>query len=85
MSLTENSNQVFLPGGATNSQNSPYISDWPLDQTLCWIPGERSSPIGLLVYLIFFIFVGNQDMHKSLDGFNFGQRPALTNELPLSV
>ena len=32
MSLTENSNQVFLPGGATNSQNSPYISDWPLDQ-----------------------------------------------------
>ena len=31
MSLTENSNQVFLPGGATNSQNSPYISVWPLD------------------------------------------------------
>ena len=30
MSLTENSNQVFLPGGAANSQNSPYISDWPL-------------------------------------------------------
>ena len=32
MSLTENSDQVFLPGGATNSQNSPYISVWPLDQ-----------------------------------------------------
>ena len=32
MFLTENSNQVFLPGGATNSQNSPYISVWPLDQ-----------------------------------------------------
>ena len=32
MSLTENSNQVFLPGDATNSQNSPYISVWPLDQ-----------------------------------------------------
>ena len=31
MSPTENSNQVFLPGGATNSQNSPYISVWPLD------------------------------------------------------
>ena len=35
MSLTENSNQVFLPGGggggATNSQNSLYISVWPLD------------------------------------------------------
>ena len=33
MSLTENSNQLFLPGaggGATNSQNSPYISVWPL-------------------------------------------------------
>ena len=32
MSLTENSNQVFLPGDANNSQNSPYISIWPLDQ-----------------------------------------------------
>ena len=30
MSLTKNSNQLFLPGGATNSQNSPYISVWPL-------------------------------------------------------
>ena len=38
MSLTENSNQVFLPGGATNSQNSPYISVWPLDhgEWLCF-------------------------------------------------
>ena len=34
MSLTENSNQVFLPGGATNSQNSPYMSVWPLDQMI---------------------------------------------------
>ena len=34
MSLTENSNQVFLPGGATNSQHSPLISVWPLDQYL---------------------------------------------------
>ena len=32
MSLAEKSNQVFLPGGATNSQNSPYISILPLDQ-----------------------------------------------------
>ena len=38
MSLTENSNQVFLPGGATNSQNSPYISVWPLDHM-----GENAS------------------------------------------
>ena len=30
MSLTENSNQLFLPGGAINLQNSPYISVWPL-------------------------------------------------------
>ena len=30
MSLTENSNQLFFLGGATNSQNSPYISVWPL-------------------------------------------------------
>ena len=34
MSLTKNSNQVFLPGGATNSQNSPYISVWPLDHIM---------------------------------------------------
>ena len=32
MSLSENGNQVILPGGATNSQDSPYISVWPLDQ-----------------------------------------------------
>ena len=32
MSLTENSNQVFSSWDATNSQNSPYISVWPLDQ-----------------------------------------------------
>ena len=31
MSLAENSNQLFLPGGETNSQNSPYISVWTLD------------------------------------------------------
>ena len=32
MSLTETCDQVFLPeGGATTSQNSPYISVWPLD------------------------------------------------------
>ena len=31
MPLTENSNQVFLPEGATNSQKSPYISAQPLD------------------------------------------------------
>ena len=34
ISLTENSKQLFLPGGATNSQNSPYISVWPLDQLM---------------------------------------------------
>ena len=34
MSLAENSNQLFLPGGATNSQNSPYISVWPLHYKL---------------------------------------------------
>ena len=34
MSLTENSNQVFLPGGATNSQNSPHKSVWPLHYLL---------------------------------------------------
>ena len=32
MSLTEHSNQLFLPGVATNSRNSPYISVWPQDQ-----------------------------------------------------
>ena len=26
MSLSENSNQVFLPGGATDLHNSPYIT-----------------------------------------------------------
>ena len=31
MSLAKNSNEVFLPGGATNSQNSLYISVWSLD------------------------------------------------------
>ena len=50
---TENSNQHFLPGGATNSQNSPYISVWPLhynemiaklDKTLrtAWIYSEQN-------------------------------------------
>ena len=40
-------------------------------QTLCWLPGERSLPIGLLVYLILFILAGNKDNHKSLDVFWF--------------
>ena len=31
MPQTENCNQVFLPGDATNSQSSPYFSVWPLE------------------------------------------------------
>ena len=38
MSPTENSNQLFLPGGATNSQNSPYISVWPLHYYTIFFP-----------------------------------------------
>ena len=43
MSLTENRNQGFLPGGATNSQNSPYISVWPLDHTTGFLIGPHPS------------------------------------------
>ena len=32
MSVTHDSNQVFLPVGTTNLKNSPYSSAWFLDQ-----------------------------------------------------
>ena len=35
MPLSHDSNQISLPGGATNSENNPHISIWPLD--LYWI------------------------------------------------
>ena len=37
----------------------------------CWLSGERSLPFGLLVNWIFFILTGIQDMHESLDEFEF--------------
>ena len=66
MSLTENSNQVFLPGGATNSQNSPYISVWPLDQVV--LDDQTSDPVpvlsgvsqaSVLSPVLFLIFINN--------------------------
>ena len=51
-SLTENSTQVFLPGSATNSQNSPFISVWSLDHYMSYddlmlqniAPSFKSTP-----------------------------------------
>ena len=43
--------------------------------TLCWLHGERSLPIGLLVYWILFILSSNKDSHKRLDEFEFLQDP----------
>ena len=47
MSLTESSNQLFLPGGATNLQKGPYISVWPLHYKLREL---------MFCFFVFFIF-----------------------------
>ena len=42
-------------------------------QTLYWLSGERSLPIGLLVELFFFILAGNKDNRKISHGFEIQQ------------
>ena len=63
MSLTENSNQVFLPGGATNSQNSPYISVWPLDQFNGLIRASISDSFAYKVAVLFKIVLRASSVH----------------------
>ena len=40
-----------------------------------FLSGERSLPFGLLVNWIFFILADNEDMHESLDEFEFWRDP----------